>query len=162
MTTEHLPKSDELISDNVVCISENRADCIRKTIAILNGENAPPLHRPDVHAKSAVIKSSLFIASVVVLFLLLIIVLPIKTALLISLSVALVFIMIFFKTIIVSTVKLYQRYADEKTRRRCCFTPSCSEYMLLSIDKYGAYIGFLKGVYRLCRCHYPNGGVDEP
>jgi len=34
--------------------------------------------------------------------------------------------------------------------------------MILSIEKYGAIKGLIKGCIRLLRCHPPNGGRDEP
>ena len=66
------------------------------------------------------------------------------------------------KGIVKWLVLLYQRYAPEKVRASCLFTPSCSEYMLIAIDKYGLCKGLYKGTHRLCRCHYPNGGEDNP
>jgi len=59
-------------------------------------------------------------------------------------------------------VLLYQRYAPADIRLACVFEPSCSEYMILSIKKYGAVYGCIKGVHRLLRCHSPNGGEDYP
>ncbi|WP_431830980.1 membrane protein insertion efficiency factor YidD [Enterococcus cecorum] len=59
-------------------------------------------------------------------------------------------------------VRLYQLWAPEMMRKSCLYTPSCSEYMILSIEKYGCVKGFIKGVNRLRRCHYPNGGIDYP
>lgn len=66
------------------------------------------------------------------------------------------------KKVVVWLVLAYQRYAPEKLRASCLFTPSCSEYMLLAIEKYGLYKGICKGIRRLLRCHRPNGGVDYP
>lgn len=59
-------------------------------------------------------------------------------------------------------VRVYQRFAPEHVRGACLFTPTCSEYMILSIKKYGFIIGIIKGIKRLNRCKYPNGGVDYP
>ena len=59
-------------------------------------------------------------------------------------------------------VLLYQKFAPAKLRSSCRFSPSCSNYMLMSIEKYGFLKGFIKGIKRLCRCHYPNGGIDNP
>lgn len=59
------------------------------------------------------------------------------------------------------SVRVYQAYAKSETRIRCCFTPSCSEYAILAIKKYGAIIGTIKTISRLFRCH-PPGGVDYP
>ena len=67
---------------------------------------------------------------------------------------ALRYIMIWF-------VRVYQRYAKSETRLRCCFTPSCSEYAILALKKYGALIGGIKTVRRLLRCR-PPGGIDYP
>ena len=59
-------------------------------------------------------------------------------------------------------IKLYQKFAPEKVRQSCLFYPSCSQYMLLAIEKYGFWKGFWKGLKRLGRCRYPNGGEDYP
>jgi putative component of membrane protein insertase Oxa1/YidC/SpoIIIJ protein YidD len=64
--------------------------------------------------------------------------------------------------IIIWFIHLYQRYASDEIRLACVFEPSCSEYMILSIQKYGAICGCINGIKRLKRCHYPNGGNDYP
>ncbi len=73
-------------------------------------------------------------------------------------------ILLFFtrKIIPIWFVHIYQRYAPEEMRLRCLYTPSCSEYMILAIQKYGCIRGIIKGIKRLRRCHYPNGGEDYP
>jgi putative membrane protein insertion efficiency factor len=58
-------------------------------------------------------------------------------------------------------VMLYQQYAKSETRLRCCFVPSCSEYAILALKKYGTIIGGSKTLGRLIRCH-PPGGEDYP
>jgi putative membrane protein insertion efficiency factor len=58
-------------------------------------------------------------------------------------------------------VRLYQRYASSETRLRCRFTPSCSEYTVLALKKYGTVVGGIKSVRRLIRCG-PSGGIDYP
>lgn len=58
-------------------------------------------------------------------------------------------------------VRVYQRYAKSETRLKCCYTPSCSEYTILALKKYGALIGGIKAVLRLLRCG-PPGGIDYP
>ena len=63
--------------------------------------------------------------------------------------------------IIVWFVRLYQRYAKSETRLRCCFIPSCSEYAVLALKKYGTVVGGIKTMRRLFRCH-PPGGIDYP
>ena len=66
------------------------------------------------------------------------------------------------KRILLLLIFLYQRFAPSYVRGACLFTPSCSEYMRLSLLKYGVCKGFIKGLRRIRRCHPPNGGIDEP
>ena len=73
-----------------------------------------------------------------------------------------IFLAVKAKSIMKNLVLLYQKYAPEKLRRSCLYTPSCSEYMLLALDKYGFIKGTFKGISRLFRCHPPNGGEDLP
>lgn len=42
-------------------------------------------------------------------------------------------------------------------RCACRFTPSCSEYTLQSIEKYGFFYGIWLGMRRILRCR-PGGG----
>ena len=58
-------------------------------------------------------------------------------------------------------VKLYQRYAKSEVRLRCCMSPSCSQYSILALRKYGAVIGTIKTFRRLMRCK-PPGYIDYP
>jgi putative component of membrane protein insertase Oxa1/YidC/SpoIIIJ protein YidD len=53
------------------------------------------------------------------------------------------------KKIIIGIVRLYQHYAPEDVRRKCLLMPTCSEYMILAVQKYGTLQGLYKGIYRL-------------
>ena len=45
----------------------------------------------------------------------------------------------------------------------CRYTPSCSEYFIQAVRKYGPIRGGAKGVWRVCRCHpFNEGGFDPP
>jgi putative membrane protein insertion efficiency factor len=45
----------------------------------------------------------------------------------------------------------------------CRFTPSCSEYFILAVRKYGPLRGAWKGAGRICRCvPWQPGGYDPP
>lgn len=80
---------------------------------------------------------------------------------LMMISLLLYIISIFKKTVIVA-IKIYQRYAPSSVRNKCRFEPSCSEYMLISIEKYGIIKGLKKGLRRLKRCNVNHGGYDFP
>ena len=66
------------------------------------------------------------------------------------------------KQILVSLIRAYQKFAPSSLRESCRFEPTCSNYMILAIEKYGTIKGFLMGIKRLSKCRYPNGGVDYP
>ncbi len=69
---------------------------------------------------------------------------------------------VFSKKLLITAIVIYQKYAPEFVRSSCLFEPCCSEYMKISINKYGVCKGFVKGIKRISRCRYPNGGIDEP
>ena len=66
------------------------------------------------------------------------------------------------KRILICLVRIYQRYTPDSIRNKCRFEPSCSEYMILSLKKYGVIKGLAKGVRRLTRCNINGGGFDYP
>lgn len=68
----------------------------------------------------------------------------------------------YIKKIIVFLIKIYQKLAPQRLRASCLFEPSCSEYTILSIEKYGIFKGIKVGMKRVLRCHPPNGGKDFP
>ncbi len=59
-------------------------------------------------------------------------------------------------------VRLYQRYAPISVRSMCRYEPSCSQYMILAIKKYGPYRGIPMGIRRIRRCGHKQGGFDYP
>ena len=66
------------------------------------------------------------------------------------------------KRAIICAVKIYQRFAPDSLRNKCRFEPSCSEYMILAVEKYGVIKGVIKGIDRLKRCNVNGGGYDYP
>ena len=70
--------------------------------------------------------------------------------------------MCFFQHLIIKAIRFYQRKAPKSLRLSCRFTPSCSEYMILAVKKYGTIKGIVMGIKRIFRCHAPNGGEDYP
>lgn len=66
------------------------------------------------------------------------------------------------KAFLIGLVLVYKAFAPMSIREQCRFIPSCSTYMILSIKKYGIFIGVPKGIHRIFRCRPPNGGIDYP
>jgi putative component of membrane protein insertase Oxa1/YidC/SpoIIIJ protein YidD len=149
-------------SENCVYTAESREECIAKTLELLNNKRARMLIRPNVSLKPGILTFALTSFIMTGLYFAISYLFSTLIAIIALLAILIIALIIFGERVIIYIVHVYQRYAPEKLRLSCCFTPSCSEYMLLAIKKYGAFIGFFKGVNRLFRCHPPNGGVDEP
>jgi putative membrane protein insertion efficiency factor len=65
--------------------------------------------------------------------------------------------------LLVALVRIYQWSISPLLGRRCRFHPSCSEYFIGAVRKYGAVSGSLRGIWRIMRCHPFNpGGYDPP
>ena len=66
------------------------------------------------------------------------------------------------KFILISLIRFYQRFISPLTPPACRFTPTCSQYMLEAIQKYGALKGTWLGIKRICRCHPWGGSGYDP
>lgn len=120
-----------------------------------------PLHRPEIHYKKPIIFLSVFI----VINLLIAFLVPgdfIVNKWIIMAVFSFIYICCIFKKTAIWLVRFYQNKAPDEVRLRCVFEPSCSVYMIMAIEKYGAIRGIYKGIRRLLRCHPPNGGEDYP
>jgi putative membrane protein insertion efficiency factor len=63
--------------------------------------------------------------------------------------------------LIAHLLRLYKRLISPLLPSACRYYPTCSEYMLESVEKYGALKGVWLGVKRLARCHpFHEGGFD--
>ena len=58
-------------------------------------------------------------------------------------------ILFLIRWLLVDCIKLYQHYAPEEVRRRCHMIPSCSDYAIISLRKYGLIIGLILSFIRL-------------
>ena len=59
------------------------------------------------------------------------------------------------KAMLIYLIKVYQ-ITPLHTHTRCRFTPTCSQYMIDALDKYGILKGIKLGIKRILRCH-PKG-----
>ena len=88
--------------------------------------------------------------------------LPFNLAIAVAIVLFVLYIIFSLKSAVVCAVKIYQRYAPDSLRNKCRFEPSCSQYWILAIEKYGLITGVIKGIDRLRRCKPDNGGFDYP
>jgi len=65
------------------------------------------------------------------------------------------------KKILIKLIELYQ-LTPISVHSNCKFTPTCSEYMKKSIEKYGVIKGLFKGIKRILRCNPFNKGGYDP
>lgn len=65
------------------------------------------------------------------------------------------------QTVILSVLRGYKHWVSPMLPSACRFHPTCSEYMMDAVSKYGAARGVWMGLRRLARCHPLNpGGLD--
>jgi putative membrane protein insertion efficiency factor len=65
--------------------------------------------------------------------------------------------------VVILPVKFYQIAIGPLLPRVCKYHPSCSEYFVQAVTKYGAVRGSCKGIWRICRCNpFVRGGYDPP
>ncbi len=57
------------------------------------------------------------------------------------------------KTVFLALIRFYRRCISPYTPAACRFTPTCSQYALEAITKYGALKGGWLALKRLLRCH---------
>ena len=64
------------------------------------------------------------------------------------------------KNILIKLIKLYQQLPGE-FHNHCKFYPTCSNYAIQSIEKYGALKGSILAIKRIVKCNpISRGGID--
>ncbi len=64
---------------------------------------------------------------------------------------------------VIGLVKAYQWLLSPVFGGQCRFYPSCSNYFIEAVRKYGVIFGSLRGIARILRCHpFHRGGYDPP
>lgn len=66
------------------------------------------------------------------------------------------------KIFFIYLVKLYQAMLSPFFPNSCRFTPTCSDYMVQAIGKYGVAKGGWMGLKRMAKCHPWGGHGHDP
>ena len=68
------------------------------------------------------------------------------------------------KRLILAGIRFYRRDISPLRAPCCRFLPTCSEYALEAVEKYGALRGGALALRRLLRCHpfYRGGCIYDP
>lgn len=64
-------------------------------------------------------------------------------------------------TALIALIRAYQRVLSPLLGPRCKYYPSCSEYAVQALGRYGILRGSVLAVWRLLRCNpFSHGGYD--
>ncbi len=64
--------------------------------------------------------------------------------------------------IFIYLIRIYQKFISPLFPPSCRFYPTCSEYAVQSLTKYGIFKGSLKAIWRILRCNPFNKGGYDP
>lgn len=65
--------------------------------------------------------------------------------------------------LLIAAVRCYQLGISPFIGPRCRFQPTCSQYFIEAVRKYGAIRGSWRGLCRIGRCHpWGGSGYDPP
>ena len=67
----------------------------------------------------------------------------------------------FFKTLLLTLLRGYKAMLSPFLPPACRYVPTCSDYAVEAIERYGAFRGSAIAMWRLLRCHpFVRGGYD--
>jgi putative membrane protein insertion efficiency factor len=65
------------------------------------------------------------------------------------------------RKLLIKLIKFYKKYVSPMKSTKCPYIPSCSDYGLEAIQKYGVWKGGLLAFWRILRCNpFSKGGYD--
>lgn len=65
------------------------------------------------------------------------------------------------KRLLMKMIRFYRKYISQMTPPTCRFYPTCSEYALEALERYGAVKGSWLSIKRIGKCHpFHSGGFD--
>ena len=65
------------------------------------------------------------------------------------------------KELVLFFIRIYREYVSPMKAPSCRFVPTCSEYAMIAVDRYGVFLGGWMALKRILRCHpFHEGGYD--
>jgi hypothetical protein len=65
------------------------------------------------------------------------------------------------KSLALGLLRVYKRWISPAFPPACRYVPTCSEYAMESVERYGAWRGGAMAAWRVLRCHpLAKGGLD--
>lgn len=65
------------------------------------------------------------------------------------------------KRLFLAMIRFYKRNISPHLPEACRFRPTCSEYAMTAIERYGAWKGGWMALWRILRCNpFAKGGYD--
>lgn len=65
------------------------------------------------------------------------------------------------RKVLIFLVKIYQTVISPLLPPSCRYYPTCSNYMIVALQKHGPILGLVMGIARILRCNpFIKGGVD--
>lgn len=63
---------------------------------------------------------------------------------------------------LIGMVKFYQHFISPLTPSTCRYSPTCSQYTLVALQRFGPFKGTWLGIKRISRCHPWGGSGYDP
>lgn len=65
------------------------------------------------------------------------------------------------KKCLIALIRFYRRYISPMKAPCCRYVPTCSEYAIIAVERYGVLKGGALAVWRILRCNpFVKGGYD--
>ncbi|WP_144392486.1 membrane protein insertion efficiency factor YidD [Pleionea sediminis] len=66
------------------------------------------------------------------------------------------------RKLLILIIRLYQKTLSVLLGQNCRFSPSCSEYAITALERFGILKGSWLSIRRILRCHPLNEGGTDP